>query len=485
MNRKRFIAAFLALITAVSLAACGGKTVMRKDNTPLLDHTYVNGNQITGLGDPYVFTWDGKYYCTATMSGTSYPLYESEDLREWKKLPDIFFTSGTENWVRRSLWQPQIVAGSDGKFYLYYCGQNDDSSLRIGVAASDSVTGPYEDVHGVPLFDLGFAAIDPNLFVDDDGKMYLYYSRDCSENVVDGKPTSQIYVVEMEDYTHLKEGAEHFLCVTPEQNWEQGGTRWNEGPDILKRDGTYYLFYSGGFYGDRTYSMGYATASSPLGPFVKYDKNPIISTTEAASGPGNNSFFHTLDGKELLNAYHTHTAPAIAGGNRKLTIDRCGWRADGTFYMNGPTTTMQPGFSGHTGLRPVEIKSVAATSTAGGDPMALIDGEFSATVSGVDQEWRGGNGAKDAVTLELAGDTAVNTIFLYRSYEAANTPAKLRIRFSDGSVLKDVAFSSDSAEPAVLHFDDVTTSSVTIEVQDMGSARSFALADVQIYRLEG
>lgn len=99
-------------------------------------------------------------------------------------------------------------------------------------------------------------------------------------------------------------------------------------------------------------------------------------------------------------------------------------------------------------------------------------------------EWCGGNGAKDAVTLELAGDTAVNTIFLYRSYEAANTPAKLRIRFSDGSVLKDVAFSGDSAEPAVIHFDNVTTSSVTIEVQDMGSARSFGLADVQIYRLE-
>lgn len=99
-------------------------------------------------------------------------------------------------------------------------------------------------------------------------------------------------------------------------------------------------------------------------------------------------------------------------------------------------------------------------------------------------EWCGGNGAKDAVTLELAGDTAVNTIFLYRSYEAANTPAKLRIRFPDGSVLKDVAFSGDSAEPAVIHFDNVTTSSVTIEVQDMGSARSFGLADVQIYRLE-
>ena len=49
------------------------------------------------------------------------------------------------------------------------------------------------------------------------------------------------YVVEMEDYTHVKEGAEHILCITPEQPWEllnNADYQWNEGPDILKKDGT-------------------------------------------------------------------------------------------------------------------------------------------------------------------------------------------------------------------------------------------------------
>lgn len=487
MKRKKLlVTVLLTVAVAVSLASCGGKKVELKDTFELTEHTYQNGNQITGLGDPYLFTYGGKYYCTSTMSGTSYPLYVSEDLKTWTKMKDIFFSSSSEGWVRGSMWQPQIVAGTDGKFYLYYCGLNDNGSLRIGVAVSDKLEGTYHDVHNAPLFDLGYANIDPNLFVDDDGKMYLYYSRDCSENVVDGKNTSQIYVVEMADYTHVKEGAEHILCLTPDQSWDQGGTRWNEGPDMLKHDGTYYLFYSGGFYGDRTYAIGYATSRSPLGPFTKYEQNPIISSTENASGPGNNSFFYTLDGKELFNAYHTHTSVEIAGGNRKLTIDRCGWREDGTFYMNGPTTTMQPGASGHTGLVSVtEQAGVTAENTKNGDPQNLLNGEFSATVRGLEQEWTSKDGKNGSVTIDLGGEQQVDCLFLYRSYEDANTPKSLKITFSDGSVIEDVQFTDDPAEAAVLYFDTVTTSSIKIEVDDLGSARRFALSEVEAYRIEG
>ena len=472
-----------ALALAFSLAGCGGKPLELKELPA--EYTYTNGNQITNIGDPYLFTYDGKYYCTATETGTYYSLYVSENLSSWQKVTDIFYSSATEGWVRGSLWQPQIVAGEDGRFYLYYCGLNDEGSLRIGVASADSLTGPYVDVHDAPLFDLGYANIDPNLYVDDDGRMYMYYSRDCSENVVDGHHVSQIYVVEMADYTHVKECAEHILCITPEQQWEllnNADYQWNEGPDILKHDGTYYLFYSGGFYGDKSYSMGYATSSSPTGPFVKYEGNPIISTTENASGPGNNSFFYTLDGGELFNAYHTHTIPAIAGGNRKLTIDRCGWHEDGTFYMNGPTTTPQPAPSGESGLTPVMGDfTVSASSTAKGTPEAVLDGEVSATPSGAQREWCAEDGQKAKLTIDLGGEKEVNCLFLYRSYEDTATPAQLKVSFSDGSVVQGVTFSADSAQPAILYFDTVTTDSITIEAADLGSAKRFALAEVGIY----
>lgn len=485
MKQNKILAVVLMLSLALSLVACGGQSVELKELPK--EYTYTNGNQITNIGDPYLFTYDGKYYVTATETGTYYCLYESTDLKTWAKLTNIFYSSGTDGWVRGSLWQPQIVVGNDGKFYLYYCGINDDSSLRIGVAVADKVTGPYVDVHNAPLFDLGYANIDPNLWIDDDGKMYMYYSRDCSENVVDSHHVSQIYVVEMEDYTHVKEGAEHIQLITPEQPWEllnNAEYQWNEGPDMIKHNGTYYLFYSGGFYGDRSYSMGYATSDSPTGPFVKYEGNPIISSTEVATGPGNNSFFYTQDGKELFNAYHTHTVVAMAGGNRKLTIDRCGFREDGTFYMNGPTTAAQPAPSGESGLVAVTGDfTVTASSTAKGDPSNLIDGEFSATPAGAKHEWCAADGEKAKITIDLGGEQSINCIFLYRPYENTATPGKVKITFSDGSVIKNVTFSDDAAEPTILYFDTVITSSITIEVTDMGNAKRCSLAEVAIYSI--
>ncbi len=485
MKKTKILLIVMVMTMTMALSACQGKSL---NLNPLpKEYTYTNGNQITNIGDPFLFTYDGKYYMTATETGNYYGLYKSEDLSKWEKLTNIFYCSGSDGWVRGSLWQPEIVVGDDGMFYLYYCGINDANSLRIGVAVSDKITGPYVDVHNAPLFDLGYANIDPHLFQDDDGKLYLYYSRDCSENVVDGHHVSQIYVVEMDDYTHVKENAQHIKLTTPEQQWEllnNAEYQWNEGPDMLKHDGTYYLFYSGGFYGDRSYAMGYATSDSPLGPFVKYEGNPIISSTENATGPGNNSFFHTLDGKELFNAYHTHTVVSIAGGNRKLNIDRCGFRKDGTFYMNGPTTTAQPAPSGESALKSVTGDfTVTASSTAKGNPENLLDGEFSATPSGTKHEWCAADGEKGKITIDLGSERAVDSLFLYRAYEDTSVPRTLKITFSDGSVIKDVTFSSDAAEPTILYFDTVLTSSVTIEVSDMGAAKRFALAEVGIYSI--
>ena len=100
------------------------------------------------------------------------------------------------------------------------------------------------------------------------------------------------------------------------------GTRWNEGPDILKHDGKYYLFLSANNFATRNYSIGYATADSPMGPFTKAEDNPVLATPQKLiSGTGNNSFFYSVDGKELFTAYHAHRFPDKPSGNRVLYID--------------------------------------------------------------------------------------------------------------------------------------------------------------------
>ena len=87
----------------------------------------------------------------------------------------------------------------EGKYYMFYTAKNQQDSLRIGLAVSEKPGGPFLDVKNEPLFDFGYAAIDANVLIDADGKKYLYYSRDCSENVVDGLKKSEIYGVPLSD----------------------------------------------------------------------------------------------------------------------------------------------------------------------------------------------------------------------------------------------------------------------------------------------
>lgn len=471
-------------VTAFTLSCCGTKEKQLLDSTPIREQGFINNEQISGIGDPYLVVDNGKYYVTATCDGNGYDLYSSDDCMNWTNEGRIFSSSATEGWVRSSLWQPQIVKGNDGKYYLYYCGNNARNSLRIGVAVADSITGPYKDALDHPLVEFGVATIDPYFYTDDDGKMYLYFSRDCSENIVDGYNTSQLYGIEMADYVSVKEGAQAVLLITPDQEWElnNGNYRWNEGPDILKHDGKYYLFYSGGFYGDSTYSMGYAVADVPLGPYAKYENNPIIQSTDDTSGPGNNSFFYSLDGKELYTCYHTHTNKILGGGDRKVTIDRCGFRKDGTFFINGPTIDYQTPISGHGTLTKIEnIASLEGFGTLDGRSVnALMDGETLNSKNQSEYEWRIGTDENAGLQINLSGKTTLDCIYIYGTHDAEYAPASIKVIFSENQI-SEVTVPAGQTSPTVLYFEPVETDSVRIEVEDLGTAKGLGLSEIALY----
>jgi hypothetical protein len=315
--------------------------------------------------------------------------------------------------------------------------------------------------------------------------MYLYYSRDCSENVVDGKHTSQIYVVEMEGYTQIKEGAEHKLLLTPEQNWElrSGDWLWNEGPDILKHTGKYYLFYSANCYASYDYSIGYAVSDNPLGPFIKYENNPVISAIGDMSGTGNNSFFYSLDGKEMFTAYHTHTDSVAGGGNRKLSIDRCGFREDGSFYINGPTISMQPEPSGGRN-RITDFARVSVSSSAEGkDPKALFDGVISKTLKDIPSEWTTAAEDKEQyIEVDFGGNKELREIVLYPNFRDPSVPQNLQIQLDDGGTISTIALSTkDSMEPVILSFEPTTTQKVKIILGDKQDAHEIGLAEIMFF----
>jgi xylan 1,4-beta-xylosidase len=113
-----------------------------------------------------------------------------------------------------------------------------------------------------------------------------------------------------------------------------------EGPFMLKRNGTYYLMYSGTGADSPNYGIGYATAKSPLGPFVKYAGNPIAHRGGTVLGPGHHSVVTGPDGKLWL-VYHQKWTEEKSF-NRFLAIDPLWFDADGVIHAKVSRDTDEP-----------------------------------------------------------------------------------------------------------------------------------------------
>ena len=310
--------------------------------------TYTNPIAIQKIGDPFILkASDGKYYCYPTSAvNEGFKAWSSTNLVDWKEEGFVYEKSkNAKAWGYKQFWAPEVVE-FEGKYYMFYTSRwLEKDSLRIGIAISDSPVGPFEDVYDRPMFDFGYAAIDAHVMVEEDGQVFMYYSRDCSENVFEGRKESHIYVVEL-SADLLTVQSEGELLLKPDQEWEfKSGNevRWNEGPFVVKRNELYYLMYSANCFAHRDYSVGYAISRHPLGPFEKYEQNPILFTdTPEISGPGHHSVTVSPDGSELFIVYHTHTDPEQGGGDRQVCIDRMSFREDGSIEVFGPTLTPQP-----------------------------------------------------------------------------------------------------------------------------------------------
>jgi xylan 1,4-beta-xylosidase len=143
--------------------------------------------------------------------------------------------------------------------------------------------------------------IDPFVFMDTDGKKYLYHVRLTSGN--------KIFVAEMEDDFSAIKPATLKECITATDAWENTAhSDWpvTEGPSVLKHNGLYYLFYTANDFRNPDYAVGYATSTSPLGPWKKYAGNPIISKNIlGVNGTGHGDFVMDAH-NQLTYVFHTH-----------------------------------------------------------------------------------------------------------------------------------------------------------------------------------
>lgn len=493
-RKKLFLASVIVLAGVLVLGGVfmvsGGKSVVVYEERSE-EETFKNPLSITNIGDPFVLkASDGKYYMYATSAPNGYYVWSSENMLDWEKL-SYAYQAEPDSWGVKDFWAPEVVEHK-GKYYMYYSARwKENNSLRVGVAVSDKPEGPFVNIENKPMFDFGYAAIDADVIVDEDGRKYMYYSRDCSENLVAGRHESHIYGIELsEDMLSVK--GEPRLLAKPEQEWElQSGNewRWNEGPLVFKKDGTYYMMYSGNFYGEKYYSIGYAISKSPLGPFEKYKGNPIVSYVESkdeliVSGPGHNSLTISPDGKEYYIVYHSHTDPVIRGGNRQVCIDKLGFREDGTIYVNGPTITAQPLPSGVSKYKNIaaEAKVTSSSTLAGYNEKGINNGEIGINIQSQKQDWVTNNKAGEYIKLQWEKERKINKIFIYGSSIGGREVLKGTLKFDNKDYIKDIEVPIEPGKAAILTFDKTEAKSVKFVInQGSEKSKEVGLSEIMIF----
>ncbi len=294
--RIRTLIAWAAAVYLLLPAPPAGTGERAEDTytNPVLVETFLSpAVGIMGIGDPTVIFYKGKYYLYPTGDNHGYDVYVSSDLIHWKKGPRVFRSD------EGSVWAPDVFHNpADGKFYLSYT-----ANKRVGVAVADWPDGDFTD-RGILVDN----AIDANMFLDDDGRYYLYYVE---------FPAFRIWVQPME--TPFQKNGKPVRLIEPTEPWEKSQQAITEAPWMLKHDGTYYLLYSGGGSYTDDYAIGYATSKSPLGPFVKHHGNPIMKKGNGVYGPGHCATIRTPDGR-LWMVYH-QKKDTSRGWDRIICID--------------------------------------------------------------------------------------------------------------------------------------------------------------------
>jgi beta-xylosidase len=284
---------------------------------------YANAVLAQDCPDPGVLATGGTFFMACT--GGKFRIRQSSDLVTWTDTGAFILPTGKAPWAGdgNRNWAPEIHELAPGAFVAYYTASDANGHLAIGVAHATSPTGPWTD-RGTPLVQNPTGVIDATFFTDDDGKKFLYWKLDGNSK---GQATP-IFAEELAaDGLSFAAGASaHQVLTNDPSTWEGGVV---EAPWVVKRSGTYYLFYSGNVYDDR-YRTGVARASSPTATFTKKGA-PILANNDTWVGPGHGSVVD-VNGE----TWFVHHAWATDGkGNRdaskgrEVLLDAITWGADG------------------------------------------------------------------------------------------------------------------------------------------------------------
>ena len=277
----------------------------------------------TGCADPGVYHEGDWYYLVCT--GGRFRIRRSHDLIHWELTNHYILPQNQPSWsaTDKYHWAPEIHRVRDDRVVAYFTAADGKGQRALGAAFASSPLGPFE-VGSNPLLTNSIGVIDPNFFKDpDSGTNFLLWK---VAGTAVGKPTP-IYIRRLgPGGMGLVQGASATELIRNSPGTWEGTT--TEAPWLIKRNGWYYLFYSGNFIDER-YRVGVARSKNVLGPYTKHN-GPILGNNKTWVGPGHQAVT-TVDGIDYL-VYHAWAVKADGtrdtSKGRLLMVDRIEWVND-------------------------------------------------------------------------------------------------------------------------------------------------------------
>lgn len=299
-------------LALLGVILCVGALPIRGEEPPASTAPAKSGNPIFPgwYADPEGAVFGDRFWVYPTYSApygeqVFFDAFSSPDLVTWTMHRRILDTTAV-TWAKRALWAPAIIE-KGGRYFLFFGAndiQNDQQAGGIGVAVADRPEGPFKDYLGKPLIDAfhnGAQPIDQFVFRDKDGQHYLIYGgwRHC--NIARLKDDFRGFDP-FPDGTVFKE-------ITPEG--------YVEGSFMFLRDGKYYFMWSEGNWTGPDYSVAYAIADSPLGPFKRIG-SILQQDPQVATGAGHHSVMK-LPGEDVYFIVYHRRPLGEKDGNHRVT----------------------------------------------------------------------------------------------------------------------------------------------------------------------
>ena len=359
---KRVWIVCLAIVMLMTLFGCQQPQVLQPGD-PIVIEKSQGGNAIAGFdaegnlvygGDPNVLV-DGDTVYLYVGHDTSvtdayvipeYLCYASKDMINWE-YQGVVLSMKSVKWAdNSSAWAAQVAkhydaeAGKD-RYYLYFCSWDSTDAGRqsIGVAVSDSPTGPFTDI-GKPLVKGSFTTdqtsnwndIDPTVWIEQDanGEEHIYLAWGNSKYYTCELNGDMISVKDLDGDGAVTFGKDVLSLAVP--------SAFTEAPWIYRRQdadgkyyGDYYMFYA---YGWRE-QLAYATTSDLLSG--QWDFGGVIMPPSATSNT-NHPAVVDFGGKTYL-IYHNGSMPGGSGYRRVACIAEIQFAEDGSIGTIAETAT--------------------------------------------------------------------------------------------------------------------------------------------------